>query len=201
MKRYINANKSYPIYIDIVLTFDTDAEILGSSKNSTNKPKAEKPVDDLTYLERKELIGDEVPPSNQDFELSPEAQFGFNQFIGFFDGLLNEYQFEVKEDYASTQSSSSYYFSFFGANSDGDLVYNKLYIARISTHIKEDAYDPVNFYRRTAEKYKTPNTKRKQGYMPIKIQVNNEEYTNYREACKAVEDTIKVIQADCDTVK
>ena len=197
MKRYIRTAFS-PIYIDIIVEFEHPYYNTVESAVKPKKKTASKPDDDLALDERRELIEDELTPLPDMFELTDDEQFAFNNFIACIDGMLNRFQFDVNEDGPGNQSSSSYYYKFFGADSDYEIKNSTLYIMRISTHIKKDSRNPTKYYRDIAEKYKTPSSKRKRGYEPVQILVNRDSYKTYKEACKAVESQFEEIQAECD---
>lgn len=213
MKKYIRSNKEVmKIEIPVVFIFNYDPEgvfakhqIFGTDSAAQIDSENFTPEELEEYFELYENEEDESrrsdTPPIRTYELSDIQQEFFNNYLGYVDGLLRKYRFEIKEHHPSNRSNSSYYFSFFGADSEHNVSYDTLYLLRISAHVLDNQRSPINYYRRVADTYKTPTSKAdgEQGYEPLVFIIGAENRKNYREACQDFKNDIVLdIVRTCD---
>lgn len=171
MKKYIKASDNR-VFINIVIEYEYYGDI---------------------------VKGTETLPADK-MDLTDQEQDNFEDFLINIDGLIYAFQFDVQEQHSSNRSNTSQYYAFYGADSEGEVNYEKLYFIRISTHQlpREDKYRFPQYYKDMAEKFKTPKSKKRQSYCVKKITVNKDSYATYEDAYDAIEKKFKNIQISCD---
>lgn len=134
--------------------------------------------------------------------LTPQERLEFRDFVEDIGGLMDTYDFEIKEEHPSRYTNSaSYYYTFYPTDSDFEVCYKNLYFLRISTHERqsEQANPFPKYYPETAQKYKMPKGKPgKQSHRKMQVIVNNDYYEDYDYAFEAVKKKFLNLQKLCD---